>query len=159
MEWLTPEGAAAAESRARDLLESALKHEPDYVPVQQAYCRLLMTTNYFVESLVACQKVLLLQPWDGATHFHMGISRAITRPRGRGPRCRLLGAVRPQDQFRGADARRFRQADRADVRSCRCRGRWPLPGALADAQQCDCRGDECATLARSQAAQREAVVG
>ena len=75
MEWLTPEGAAAAESRARDLLESALKHEPDYVPVQQAYCRLLMTTNYFVESLVACQKVLLLQPWDGATHFHMGISQ------------------------------------------------------------------------------------
>lgn len=75
MEWLTPDGAAAAESRARDLLESALKHEPDYVPVQQAYCRLLMTTNYFVEALVACQKVLLLQPWDGATLFHMGISQ------------------------------------------------------------------------------------
>ncbi|MBN8970433.1 MAG: tetratricopeptide repeat protein [Rhizobiales bacterium] len=75
MEWLTPEGAAAAESHARNLLESALKHEPDYVPVQQAYCRLLMTTNYFVESLVACQKVLLLQPWDGATLFHMGISQ------------------------------------------------------------------------------------
>ncbi|MBN8976662.1 MAG: winged helix-turn-helix domain-containing protein [Rhizobiales bacterium] len=75
MEWLTPEGAAAAESRARNLLESALEHEPDYVPVMQAYCRLLMTTNHFVESLVACQKTLVLQPWDGATLFHMGISQ------------------------------------------------------------------------------------
>lgn len=75
MEWLTPEGASAAESRARNLLESALEYEPDYVPVLQAYCRLLMTTNHFVESLVACQKVLLLQPWDGATLFHMGISQ------------------------------------------------------------------------------------
>jgi tetratricopeptide (TPR) repeat protein len=41
----------------------------------QAYCRLLMTTNHFVESLVACQKTLVLQPWDGATLFHMGISQ------------------------------------------------------------------------------------
>lgn len=73
--WYPPAEAERAEHRARSLLESVLKSEPNYIPGLQAYCRFLITTNYFTESLVACRKALSFEPWDGSMLFHLGIAQ------------------------------------------------------------------------------------
>lgn len=72
--WFTGAEAERAAARARDLLEGALKSEPNYLPLLQGYCRLLTATNHFVDSLVACAKALNQNPWDGLVLFHVGLT-------------------------------------------------------------------------------------
>lgn len=72
--WFTGAEADRAAARARDLLEGALKSEPNYLPLLQGYCRLLTATNHFVDSLVACAKALNQNPWDGLVLFHVGLT-------------------------------------------------------------------------------------
>lgn len=73
--WYSPQEAEEAEKRARVVLENALKQEPNYIPVLQGYCRFLAATNYFADSLIACEKALSFQPWDGMALFQMGLSQ------------------------------------------------------------------------------------
>jgi len=73
--WYRGAEAEAAENRARDLLESAIKVEPNYMPLLEGYCRFLTATNYFVDSLVACAKALNQDPWDGLVLFQVGTSQ------------------------------------------------------------------------------------
>ena len=73
--WYPPGELEAVEKRARSLLENALKREPNYIPVLQGYCRLLAATNHFADSLIACEKALTLQPWDGSVLYQIGLSQ------------------------------------------------------------------------------------
>lgn len=73
--WYRGAEAEAAENRARDLLENAIKVEPNYMPLLEGYCRFLTATNYFVDSLVACAKALNQDPWDGLVLFQVGLSQ------------------------------------------------------------------------------------
>jgi DNA-binding winged helix-turn-helix (wHTH) protein/tetratricopeptide (TPR) repeat protein len=75
MEWYTPAESEEAENRARSLLESTLKKEPGYIPALQGYCRLLTAVNYFSDSLVACDKALSFDPWDGQVLYQIGLSQ------------------------------------------------------------------------------------
>ena len=56
MVWYSPDDARAAEAKAGEILERALKAKPDSIPVLETYCRFLSATNRFVESLVACSR-------------------------------------------------------------------------------------------------------
>lgn len=73
--WYTPEEAKQSEQRARSLLEGVLQREPNYIPGLQGYCRLLAATNHFSDSLVACEKALSFEPWDGSVLFQLGLSQ------------------------------------------------------------------------------------
>ncbi len=73
--WYAPSESAEAGRRAKELFERASKSEPDYIPVLQAHCRFLITTQEFVDSLVVCAKALRFNPWDGLVMYHMGIAR------------------------------------------------------------------------------------
>lgn len=73
--WYSPAESAAAGLRAKELLERATKSEPDYVPVLQARCKFLITTNEFVDSLVVCAKALKFNPWDGLVMYHIGFAQ------------------------------------------------------------------------------------
>jgi DNA-binding winged helix-turn-helix (wHTH) protein/Tfp pilus assembly protein PilF len=75
MVWYTPIESAAAETRARAILEHGLKHKPGALPMLEAYCRFLNATNEFVESLVACARVLSFDPWSGVALFNMGLGQ------------------------------------------------------------------------------------
>lgn len=75
MVWYRPADAQAAESRAQALLEDALKREPNYIPALQGYCRFLTATNRFSDSLIACEKALSVDPWDGLVLYHIGLSQ------------------------------------------------------------------------------------
>jgi DNA-binding winged helix-turn-helix (wHTH) protein/tetratricopeptide (TPR) repeat protein len=75
MLWYDQPGRAAAESNARSLLEQALQTTPRYIPVLEAYCRFLSATNNFVESLVACAKVLNFAPWNGSALYQLGLTQ------------------------------------------------------------------------------------
>ena len=91
---------AATQRAAQSLLEHALRTKPTYIPVLEGYCRLLNTTNQFIESLVACGRVLTFDPWDGLAIYNLG-----------------LGQVR-LGRFEDALAT-FRQAERFDTpRTC-----------------------------------------
>lgn len=72
--WFTGAEADHAAARARELLDGALKLEPNYLPLLQGYCRLLTATNQFVDSLVACARALNQNPWDGLVLFHLGLT-------------------------------------------------------------------------------------
>lgn len=72
--WYSGAEAEHAAMRARDLLENALKLEPNYLPLLQGRCRLLTATNQFVDSLVACARALNQNPWDGLVLFHLGLT-------------------------------------------------------------------------------------
>jgi len=67
--------SVAAESRAKSILQHALKAKPDYIPALEAYCRFLNATNEFVESLVACGKALAFDPWNGIALYHVGLAQ------------------------------------------------------------------------------------
>lgn len=67
--------AATAEREARELLESALEASPRYIPVLESYCRFLTATNQFVESLVACARVLSFEPWNGSALYQLGLTQ------------------------------------------------------------------------------------
>jgi DNA-binding winged helix-turn-helix (wHTH) protein/tetratricopeptide (TPR) repeat protein len=75
--WYDPADIPATESRARSLLDRALQVKPNHVPALEAYCRFLTATNNISESLVACAKVLNLDPWDGAALFNLGLSETL----------------------------------------------------------------------------------
>lgn len=75
MVWYSPAEMTAAESRARSLLERALQAKPRYLPGLEAYCRFLTATNNFVESLVACARVLNLDPWNGGALYQLGLTQ------------------------------------------------------------------------------------
>jgi DNA-binding winged helix-turn-helix (wHTH) protein/tetratricopeptide (TPR) repeat protein len=75
MVWYSPADSAAAESKARSILEHALRARPSSLPVLEAYCRFLSATNEFVESLVACARALNFDPWDGLALYQIGLSQ------------------------------------------------------------------------------------
>jgi Tfp pilus assembly protein PilF/TolB-like protein len=75
MVWYTPAESAAAEKSARSILERALRVQPNSIPVLEAYCRFLNTTNEFVDSLVACARTLNFDPWDGLALYHIGLAQ------------------------------------------------------------------------------------
>jgi DNA-binding winged helix-turn-helix (wHTH) protein/Tfp pilus assembly protein PilF len=75
MVWYTPAESAAAETHARTILEHGLKRKPGDLPMLEAYCRFLNATNEFVESLVACARVLSFDPWSGVGLFNMGLGQ------------------------------------------------------------------------------------
>jgi DNA-binding winged helix-turn-helix (wHTH) protein/tetratricopeptide (TPR) repeat protein len=75
MVWFTPSESAAVQSRAREILERGLKRKPGYLPVLEAYCRFLNATNEFVDSLVACARVLSFDPWNGIALFNIGMGQ------------------------------------------------------------------------------------
>jgi len=75
MVWFSPDEAVAVEAKANATLEQALKSKPNSIPVLEAYCRFLSATNHFVESLVACGKVLSFDPWNGAALYLIGLGQ------------------------------------------------------------------------------------
>lgn len=75
MTWFPAAERESVESRVGLIMERALRAQPDYIPVLEAHCRFLSTTNRFVESLVACGKVLALDPWNGIALYHIGLSQ------------------------------------------------------------------------------------
>jgi DNA-binding winged helix-turn-helix (wHTH) protein/tetratricopeptide (TPR) repeat protein/TolB-like protein len=75
MVWYSPDESAAAQVKARSILERALRVEPDSIPVLEAYCRFLNATNEFVDSLVACARTLNFDPWDGLALYHIGLAQ------------------------------------------------------------------------------------
>lgn len=74
MLWYGADGATA-EREARQLLETALEASPRYIPVLESYCRFLTATNQFVESLVACARVLNFDPWNGSALYQLGLTQ------------------------------------------------------------------------------------
>jgi DNA-binding winged helix-turn-helix (wHTH) protein/tetratricopeptide (TPR) repeat protein len=94
--WYDPAESAAAAKNAKAMLERALRTRPSSIPVLEAYCRFLNTTNEFVESLVVCARILAFDPWDGMALYHMGLSQL------------------PLGRFEDALAT-FKQADRFDT--------------------------------------------
>jgi tetratricopeptide (TPR) repeat protein len=75
MTWYNRADAAATERTAQSMLEHALRMKPTYIPVLEAYCRLLNTTNQFIQSLVACGRVLTFDPWDGLAIYNLGLGQ------------------------------------------------------------------------------------
>jgi DNA-binding winged helix-turn-helix (wHTH) protein/tetratricopeptide (TPR) repeat protein len=75
MVWYSPADRAAVESDARSMLERALRARPNSIPVLEAYCRFLNTTNHFVDSLVACARALSFDPWNGLILYHLGLAQ------------------------------------------------------------------------------------
>ena len=75
MVWYNRADAAATERAAQSMLEHALLTKPTYIPVLEAYCRFLNTTNQFIESLVACGRVLTFDPWDGLAIYNLGLGQ------------------------------------------------------------------------------------
>ena len=73
--WYSPAERDAAESNAKTMLERALRARPNQIPVLEAYCRFLTTTNRFVESLVACARTLTHDPWNGIALYHIGLAQ------------------------------------------------------------------------------------
>jgi Flp pilus assembly protein TadD len=73
--WYPASETATIEQRARALLDEAVTKEPHYIPVLQAYCRLLQTINELTDSLVACESALRFDPWDGLAMFQLGMAQ------------------------------------------------------------------------------------
>src|SRR3954469_6489820 len=71
--WYDPAVVPETEQAARAMLERALRNKPTYIPALESYCRFLTATNQFVESLVACGKVLAFDPWDGLALYNLGL--------------------------------------------------------------------------------------
>ena len=66
---------AETQRTAQSMLERALRAKPTYIPVLEAYCRFLNATNQFIESLVACGRVLTFDPWDGLAIYNLGLGQ------------------------------------------------------------------------------------
>jgi Flp pilus assembly protein TadD len=75
MVWYNRADVPATERSARSMLERALRAKPTYIPVLEGYCRLLTATNQFIESLVACGRVLTFDPWDGLALYNLGLTQ------------------------------------------------------------------------------------
>jgi DNA-binding winged helix-turn-helix (wHTH) protein/tetratricopeptide (TPR) repeat protein len=113
MVWYSPDDARAAEANAGKILERALKAKPDSIPVLQTHCRFLSATNAFVDSLVACARVLSFDPWNGQALYLVGLGQIF------------LG------RFEDALAT-FKQADRYDTPQV-SRWTWLLGAGWANA--------------------------
>jgi Tfp pilus assembly protein PilF len=74
MMFYSPEENKAARARARTILESALETQPNSIPVHEALCRFLTTTNQFKDALVACARTLTFDPWNGIALYHRGLA-------------------------------------------------------------------------------------
>lgn len=75
MVWYKPDEREAVKQSAQELMERVLRAKPTYVPVLESYCRLLSATNQFVDSLVACARVLSFDPWNGLALYHIGLNQ------------------------------------------------------------------------------------
>jgi DNA-binding winged helix-turn-helix (wHTH) protein/tetratricopeptide (TPR) repeat protein len=75
MVWYSAPDSAAAETKAKSVLQHALQLKPNSIPVLEAYCRFLNATNEFAESLVACARVLNFDPWNGLALYHIGLAQ------------------------------------------------------------------------------------
>ncbi|MGY8666836.1 tetratricopeptide repeat protein [Bradyrhizobium sp. UFLA05-109] len=78
MVWYGPAGHTSIENgikSIRSLLEPALRAKPNYIPVLDAHCRFLNTTNQFVENLIACARTLSFDPWNGVALYHLGLAQ------------------------------------------------------------------------------------
>ncbi len=75
MAWYGRAERASIENDIRSLLERELRVRPDYIPVMDAHCRFLNTTNRFVENLVACARTLSFDPWNGVALYHLGLAQ------------------------------------------------------------------------------------
>ena len=75
MTWYNRADVAETQRAAQSMLEQALRAKPTYIPVLEAYCRLLDATNQFIESLVACGRVLTFDPWDGLAIYNLGLGQ------------------------------------------------------------------------------------
>lgn len=78
MLWYGPAGRDSIETSLqsiRSLLDYALGTKPNYIPVMDAHCRFLNTTNQFVENLIACAKTLSFDPWNGVALYHLGLAQ------------------------------------------------------------------------------------
>lgn len=75
MVWYKPDEREAVRQSAQELMERVLRVKPTYVPVLESYCRLLSATNRFVDSLVACARVLSFDPWNGLAIYHIGLNQ------------------------------------------------------------------------------------
>jgi len=75
MVWFSPQEAVAVEAKANATLERALRSKPNSIPVLEAYCRFLSSTNHFVESLVTCAKALSFDPWNGSALYLIGLGQ------------------------------------------------------------------------------------
>jgi DNA-binding winged helix-turn-helix (wHTH) protein/Flp pilus assembly protein TadD/TolB-like protein len=73
--WYNPADVEATERSAQLMLERALRTKPTYLPVLEGYCRFLTATNHFVDSLVACARILTFDPWDGLALFNLGVTQ------------------------------------------------------------------------------------
>jgi DNA-binding winged helix-turn-helix (wHTH) protein/tetratricopeptide (TPR) repeat protein len=74
MVFYSPDESIKARARARSILEGALEARPNGVPVHEAYCRFLTTTNQFRDALVACARTLTFDPWNGIALYHLGLA-------------------------------------------------------------------------------------
>jgi hypothetical protein len=100
MVWYSPADSAAAESNARSMLERALRARPGSIPVLEAYCRFLNTTNQFVESLVACTRALAFDPWNGIALYHIGLAQVqLTSSASKHPFCKECVQRRSSAEF------------------------------------------------------------
>lgn len=77
MAWFPADERETVETSIGAIMARALRAQPDYIPVLEAHCRYLSTTNRFVESLVACGKVLARDPWDGIALYLIGLSQVF----------------------------------------------------------------------------------
>jgi DNA-binding winged helix-turn-helix (wHTH) protein/tetratricopeptide (TPR) repeat protein len=77
MVWYAPAESTKAETEARSLLNNALSARPGYIPGLEAYCRYLTATSNLVESLVACARVLNLDPWHGSALYQLGLTQIL----------------------------------------------------------------------------------
>jgi tetratricopeptide (TPR) repeat protein len=75
MVWYDPVDVPAAKRNAQAALDRAAKMKPTYIPVLEGQCRFFTATNHFIESLVACGRVLSFDPWDGLALYNMGLSQ------------------------------------------------------------------------------------
>jgi Tfp pilus assembly protein PilF/TolB-like protein len=75
MTWYNAADSAAAVKRAQLMLEHALRMAPNSISVHEAYCRLLSATNQFSASLVACARILTLDPWNGMALYLIGLGQ------------------------------------------------------------------------------------
>ncbi|BFI95086.1 MAG: hypothetical protein RSP_05960 [Rhodanobacter sp.] len=73
--WYDHADTDTVENRARALLERAMQAKPYYIPVLEAYCRLLTMAGQLPETLIACGRMLSFDPWNGIALFHLGIAQ------------------------------------------------------------------------------------
>lgn len=75
MLWRSADENAKAEVEVRELLDGAAKARPRSIAVLEATCRFLTATNSFVESAVACARVLNFDPWNGSALYQLGLTQ------------------------------------------------------------------------------------